>query len=70
MSENTFSNVVGAISNVGFPIVACLLMGALCYWIIKSHKEEIKALSTAIEDVKTVLQNNTAAINMLKDKIK
>ena len=45
-------------------------MGALCYWIIKSHKEEIKALSTAIEDVKTVLQNNTAAINMLKDKIK
>ena len=70
MDENSVSAVISAISNVGFPIVACLLMGLLCYWMIKSHKEEIEALSTAIDDVKTVLQNNTAAINMLKDKIK
>ena len=70
MNENSFSTVIGAISNVGFPIVACLLMGALCYWIIKSHKEEIKALSAAIEDVKTALQNNTAAIETLKERLK
>lgn len=70
MDENSISTVISAISNVGFPIVACLLMGLLCYWMIKSHKEEIKALSAAIEDVKTALQNNTTAIDTLKERLK
>ena len=50
------------ISTVGFPIAVCLI----CFWYInkmtEQHKEEIDKMSTA-------LNNNTLAMQELKDNL-
>lgn len=54
--------VLTAIATVGFPIVACI---ALFYYIYKQgerHKEEINALTQA-------LNNNTVVLAKLSEKI-
>lgn len=59
MDVNTLIQVVGSL---GFPIVAC---GALFWRMVKSddmHKEEMDALSKA-------LNNNTIALTQLSDKM-
>ena len=56
------SEVLNAITTVGFPIVACLAMG----WYVKSNQQAYR------EDVKSMVQsidNNTAVINRLLDKL-
>ena len=54
--------ILTAIATVGFPIVACI---ALFYYIYKQaerHKDEINALTTA-------LNNNTIVLSKLSEKI-
>lgn len=54
--------VLNAITTVGFPIVACLAMG----WYVKSTQQAYR------DDVKSMVQsidNNTAVINRLLDKL-
>ena len=57
------NEITTAVSSLGFPIVMC---GALFWYQIKSneeHKEEVDRLRTALE-------NNTLALQMLCDKLK
>ena len=44
-----------AISTVGFPIVACLIMGYLLIVEQQSHKEETKELASAITQLTLVM---------------
>ena len=57
----TIKDVIDLVTNVGFPIAAYAAM----FWYMtrkdKDHKEEVTALTTAIE-------NNTLVIQKLTDK--
>lgn len=56
------SEIVTAVSTVGFPIVMC---GVLFWYIVqtnKDHKEEVNKLRDALE-------NNTLALTKLCDKL-
>lgn len=56
------SEIVTAVSTVGFPIVMC---GSLFWYIVqtnKDHKEEVNKLRDALE-------NNTLALTKLCDKL-
>lgn len=67
------NDIVTLISTVGFPIAACVAMGFYVKYqmdhyekqideIIKEHKEEMKEVTTAIN-------NNTVALTKLCDKL-
>lgn len=51
--------IVQMISSVGFPIVACLILGYLLYEEKKDHKQEILTLTEAIN-------SNTLVMTELK----
>ena len=53
-----------AISTVGFPIVACLILGYLLIQEQSAHKEETKELSGAISQLTIVM---TEFKQLLKD---
>lgn len=55
--------IVTVISNLGFPIVMCLLMYKQILNQDTRHREEIEKLSDAI-------QNNTLALSQLSERIK
>lgn len=54
--------VVDIISNVGFPIAACVMIGWLFYREQELHKEESKLLADAIASL-------TTAIHELKERL-
>lgn len=56
------NNIITAISAVGFPIVACLLMGYVYFRTLS----EIRLI---IEELKGIIQRNTDAIDDLRDII-
>lgn len=53
---------VTIISNVGFPIAACVAMACYVKEQMKAHAKEMTAITTALE-------NNTEAIKQLSDRI-
>lgn len=57
-----YSALVQAISAVGFPIVMCILMA----WYIKSNADSYRSDVKALQET---IDKNTAAINMLADKL-
>lgn len=54
------SDVINAISTVGFPIVMCLLLLYVLYKQNEEHKEEMNKMNES-------LANNTLAIQRLTD---
>lgn len=54
------TNVINAISTVGFPIVMCLILVYVVYKMNEQHKEEMNKMNEA-------LNNNTLAIQHLSD---
>lgn len=57
-----FTQIISAISSVGFPIVFCFVLYKTLTDIQKAHKEESDKLTDAIH-------NNTLVIQKLVDKI-
>ena len=57
------SDVLNAISTVGFPIVMCLLLLYVLYKQSEEHKEEMNKMNES-------LANNTLAIQHLADILK
>ncbi len=56
------SEWLSAISSVGFPIVACIILAIILYKQNESHKLEMN-------EVKEAINNNTLALTKLTDKI-
>lgn len=56
------STVTQIITNLGFPIAVCCILFWYVYKIQQTHKEEIDALTQAIE-------NNTIALTKLESKL-
>lgn len=56
------TNVINAISTVGFPIVMCLILVYVVYKMNEQHKEEMNKMNEA-------LNNNTLAIQHLTDML-
>ena len=57
-----FNTVIAAIGSLGFPIVACILMGYMFLKFTDNYRQDIKSI---IE----IVSNNTAALNRLIDKL-
>lgn len=67
----TVDTVIQLINGVGFPIAACVAMGA---YVMFSKKAEIKRTENAdvntgktLGEVKAAVENNTAVIKLLTD---
>lgn len=67
----TVDTVIQLINGVGFPIAACIAMGA---YVMYTKKAEIKRTEEADEktektlgEVKAAIENNTTVIRMLVD---
>ena len=67
----TVETVIQLINGVGFPIAACIAMGA---YVMYTKKAEIKRTEDADEktertlgEVKAAIENNTTVIKMLVD---
>lgn len=67
----TVDTVIQLINGVGFPIAACIAMGA---YVMYTKKAEIKRTADADEktektlgEVKAAIENNTTVIKMLVD---
>lgn len=67
----TVETVIQLINGVGFPIAACIAMGA---YVMFSKKAEIKRTENAdantgktLGEVKAAVENNTAVIKLLTD---
>ena len=54
--------IVQLISNVGFPIAMCLMM----MWYINNS---MKQMTLTIESLKKTVENNTAVVEKLNDRI-
>lgn len=57
-----FPEILTAISTVGFPIVACIVLAVILYKQNEIHKTEMN-------EVKEAINNNTIALTKLADKI-
>lgn len=53
-------NIITAIASVGFPIVACLLMGYAYY-------KTITNIQLTIESLKGIIERNTDALNEIQN---
>lgn len=66
-------DVIQLISSVGFPIVACLGMGWYVKYQTDSYREEVKDMQKEhkeeIQKMSDALNNNTAALQRLCDKL-
>lgn len=69
----TVDTVIQLINGVGFPIAACIAMGA---YVMYTKKAEIKRTEDADEktektlgEVKAAIENNTTVIKMLVDTL-
>lgn len=68
-----YSNVISAITTVGFPIVMCCAMGWYVKYITDKNRDEITKLNeqhkNEMNDVAVAINNNTIALQKLCDKI-
>lgn len=64
-----FNAIMTAITTVGFPIVACGVM----FWYMnkerESHQQETKELTSAITGLQSTIQQNTALLERVVDKL-
>lgn len=58
----TVNDVMGIITNVGFPIAVCLI----CFWYINKMQEQHKAETDKLAEA---LNNNTLVMQQLVDKL-
>lgn len=64
-------DLVNIISNFGFPIGACVVMGIWTDKQMKQNREDVKELNKEHnEEIKKALDNNTEAIKQLTEMIK
>ena len=67
------SDLLQAISLVGFPIVACCAMGYFFVKIINNYREDIKAINTEHKEemaaMTQAVNNNTLVIQKLVDRM-
>ena len=69
--------ILGAITSVGFPIVACIAMAIYVTKLTKEQREETKELNNAHtqemmafkDEIKEALNNNTIALTKLCEKL-
>lgn len=65
--------VIQLIGSVGFPIVACIVMGWYVKYTTDKHREELTNLNNQHRDELTsiteALNNNTIALTELKDAL-
>ena len=57
-----FNTLITAIGSLGFPIVACILMGYMFIKFTDNYRADIKSMTE-------IVNNNTIALNKLIDKI-
>lgn len=57
-----FTEILGAISTIGFPIVACIMLFVYLQNESKNHKDEVN-------DLKNVISENNAILASLKQLI-
>lgn len=57
-----FNTIITAIGSLGFPIVACILMGYIFIKFTDNYRADIKSMTE-------IVNNNTIALNKLIDKI-
>lgn len=57
-----FNTIITAIGSLGFPIVACILMGYIFIRFTDNYRSDIKSMTE-------IVNNNTIALNKLIDKI-
>ena len=57
-----FNTVIAAVGSLGFPIVACILMGYMFLKFTDNYRQDIKSITE-------IVSNNTAALNRLIDKL-
>ena len=57
-----FNTIITAIGSLGFPIVACILMGCMFIRFTDNYRADIKSMTE-------IVNNNTIALNKLIDKI-
>lgn len=66
-------SIVSLISNVGFPIVACIAMAVFCKYQLVTNKEEIQKISDKhYEEMRIMteaINNNTEIINKLYERM-
>lgn len=64
-------DIVNIISNLGFPIAISIITIAFVFKLIMEEREENKNREERLMDmVKTTIENNTKAIQELKDYIR
>lgn len=68
-----FTNVLTAITTVGFPIVMCCGMAWYVKYITDKNREEIDKLNeqhdSELSEITTAINNNTIALTKLCDKL-
>lgn len=57
-----FNTIITAIGSLGFPIVACILMGYIFIKFTDNYRADIKSMTE-------IVNNNTIALNKLIDKL-
>jgi hypothetical protein len=57
-----FNALITAIGSLGFPIVACILMGYMFIKFTDNYRADIKSMTE-------IVNNNTLALNKLIDKL-
>lgn len=57
-----FNTIIAAIGSLGFPIVACVLMGWMFMKFTDNYRADIKSMTE-------IVNNNTMAIQKLVDKL-
>ena len=57
-----FNTVIATVGSLGFPIVACILMGYMFLKFTDNYRQDIKSITE-------IVSNNTAALNRLIDKL-
>lgn len=57
-----FNTIIAAIGSLGFPIVACVLMGWMFMKFTDNYRADVKSMTETVN-------NNTMAIQRLIDKI-
>lgn len=67
------STIVSLISSVGFPIVACVVMGMYVKSQTESHASQIDKMQdrydAEIKEITTALNNNTVALTKLCERL-
>ena len=67
------ADVVSIITQIGFPIAACIFMGWFLKDLINKQREETKELNQQHKEemlsFRTAIDNNTEALNRIIDKL-